>query len=155
MPLVPPSPEEQLEWLARHHGVMTRAQALGLGLTARQIQWRLERRWWVALHPGVYSRAVPPPGPEARTLAACLAHGAGAVASHRSAAYLWDLLTKPPAHPTLTVLLRSTSHLRGVEIRRRDDLDPRRAVVRGGIPVTDPLRTLADLGADASEGELG
>jgi very-short-patch-repair endonuclease len=76
-----------------------------------------------------------------------LAAGDSAVASHRSAAWLWKLVDRP-AHPAeVTVPISGIRALPGVRVHRSRDLDPDRTIVRIGIPTTDPLRTLVDLGA--------
>jgi very-short-patch-repair endonuclease len=78
-----------------------------------------------------------------------LATGPTAVASHRSAAWLWGLIDHPPPAPELTLPGRDQRgrRLRGVAARQSTDLDDRRTIVRRGIPCTDALRTLVDLGA--------
>jgi very-short-patch-repair endonuclease len=83
-----------------------------------------------------------------RIAAAVLAAGPGAMASHRSAAYLWDL--PRPADDDVDVTLphrNRQARLDGVVIHRpRDQIDlaPTR---RRGIATAKLLRSLADLGA--------
>jgi len=133
-------------FLAAHHGVISRQDARSLGLTEEQVKWSLRCGRWERLHRGVYHRSGEAAGPEARLLAACMAAGRGAVASHTSAAWLWQLIGQAPTVPTVTVARDRSDRLAGVERHRRSDIDRSRVLVRHGIPVTDPLRTLADLG---------
>ena len=83
-----------------------------------------------------------------RIAAAVLAAGPGAMASHRSAALLWDL-PRPAGDPVDLIMLARTSRgpLAGVTLHRpRDDVDlePTR---RCNIMTTKLLRALTDLGA--------
>jgi hypothetical protein len=133
-------------FFASHHGVITRAEALSLGITEEQLKWHLRTGRWAKMYRGLYRRAGETAGPEARLYAACLAAGRGAVASHASAAWLWELITEAPARPAVTVGRERSDHPAGIEHHRRSDIDPSRILVRRGIAVTDPLRTLADLG---------
>ena len=133
-------------FMASHHGVITRGEALSLGLTEDQVRWHLRTGRWTRMHQGVYRRAGETAGPEARLYAACQAAGRGAVASHASAAWLWQLTTETPTRPAVTVARQRSRPPAGVEHHRRSDVDPARVLVRRGIAVTDPLRTLADLG---------
>lgn len=133
-------------FLASHHGVISLRDARSLGLTDEQVKWNLRTGRWTAIHRGIYRRAGDAPAPEGRLLAACLAAGRGAVASHTSAAWLWQLIEDAPASPTVTVTGRRSERLAGAQQHRHRDLDESRVLVRRSIPVTDPIRTLADLG---------
>ena len=55
---------------ARQHSLAHRTQALGLGMTSRQIQARLDRGWLVPVHRRVYGVAGGPSSPEQALLAA-------------------------------------------------------------------------------------
>jgi hypothetical protein len=93
----------------------------------------------------VYRSAAAPITFEQRIMAACLASGPAAVASHAAAAWLWGLLRHPPDRPSLTVPPAVRPRLPAVEVHRLGDLDSARVSYRRGIPCTDPLRTLVDL----------
>jgi very-short-patch-repair endonuclease len=71
----------------------TRAEALAVGITDRQLRGSRHRR---LLH-GVYVSAAVPDTPMLRARAALLVHPAGAVATHFSAARMWG--APVPAHP--------------------------------------------------------
>lgn len=76
------------------HGVLSRDQALAIGLTTRQIEWRMSTGRWARLHRVVH---LTQPGREdrpMRTSAAVLACGHQAVLSHASAAVEHGLRTQ-------------------------------------------------------------
>jgi very-short-patch-repair endonuclease len=76
---------------SRQHGLFTLAQAEAAGLTPHQRKSRLLTGRWTAPFRGVYRIAGVPESWRATVLAACWAAHGLAVASHRSAAVLWDL----------------------------------------------------------------
>src|SRR6476660_3667716 len=76
---------------ATQHGLITRAQALALGLTAEGIRHRVRQGRWRAVSRGVFCVAGAINTPHRRALAAVLASGPGATLSHRSAAALHGL----------------------------------------------------------------
>ena len=85
---------------------------------------------------------------EMRIEAAVLAGGADAQASHRSAALVWG--AERPADDPIDIILPRRSRqarLSNVVVHRPRDIGQLRPVWRSGIPTTDPLRTLLDLGA--------
>lgn len=135
-------------------GLIQRSQALALGMTRGQIEYRLTSRRWEAVHPGTYRSAEGPASPEQLLLAACLTAGPDAVASHLSAAWMWDLVRRSPPAPQLSVPYPLQPRLHGVAVRRCRDLDPGRTIVRRGIPCTDPVRVLGDVAAVLPGDEL-
>jgi very-short-patch-repair endonuclease len=79
-----------------------------------------------------------------RLLAAVLACGPGAVLSHHSAAELWELRRSHGARIHVTVPAASGRRpTNGLAIHRTRR--PIESTTRDGIPVTTPMRTLADL----------
>jgi hypothetical protein len=80
---------------ARQRGVVSRDQLLTAGIDGGAIKRRVRAGRLHSVHRGVYlvGHTVPPRG--AREMAAVLACGDGAIVSHRSAAYLWQLLPYP------------------------------------------------------------
>lgn len=134
---------------ARQHGVVTRHQARRSGLTDRQIDVRLRQRLLVPIHDGVYRHAAAPATVAGRMLAAVLACGAGAVASHRAAANLHGLRTGTRKKPEVTVCRRRLPRHVGVDLHRTDLLERIDVTTVRGIPVTTIPRTLLDLGAVA------
>lgn len=132
---------------ARQYSLAHRNQLLQLGMTRRQLQARVDSRWLVPVHRTVYRLAGGRSSPEQALLAACMATGPSAVASHRSAAVLWRLRGVDDAPAEITVLGDRHCRLAGVAVRRTERLDPVDVSHRVRIPVTAPARTLLDLGA--------
>jgi hypothetical protein len=133
--------------LRTNDALIARWDALAFGLSVTQIHGYLEKGTWERIHRGVY-RATSAPRTERQLIrAACLAAGAGATASHRSAAWLWGLVERPPGWPEITVTTAWAPRLQRVRVHRSGDLDGTRRILRYGIPTTTPLRTLVDLGA--------
>ena len=134
---------------AGQYSLANRKQALELGMTSRQLHGRLESGLLVPVHQGVYRLAGAAPSTEQALLAACMAAGSRAVASHRSAAVLWALRGVEADTPEITFPGTRRPELRGVMVHRTDRLDRIDASRRVRIPVTSPARTLLDLGAVA------
>jgi hypothetical protein len=139
----------------RQHGLVTRADALAAGLTPRQIRYRVASGRWIQVSPGVYRHPAHPVTPEQRILAAVLAAGPAAAASHQSAAYLWGLLEwgEIEGRPAVSVAAPAHPRAYGFEVHRVTDLDWSRVRTWKGIECTDPLWTLGDLGG-AVDGSL-
>jgi hypothetical protein len=133
----------------RQHGVISRKDAVADGLSYRQVQRRVQSGLWIVVHPGVYRHAAHPVTPEQQILAAVLAAGPGAVASHQAAAYLWNLLewSEARSRPAVTVVRPSNPRGRGFDVHRASTFDWGRVRLWKGIECTDPLWCLADLGA--------
>src|SRR5436190_2791303 len=93
---------ELLRWVRLHHGVIRRADALAIGATPAQIEWRCETGIWVPVHRGVYRHAAAPNTPQQRLLAGCWAAGPHAVGSHGSAMWAWQCGDEPD-QPEVTV----------------------------------------------------
>ena len=138
--------QEMLRWLRLHHGVIRRSDARAMGATPAQIEWRCDSGIWIPMHRGVYRHSAAPSTPQQRLLAASWAAGTDGVASHRSAAWLWQLADYPD-RPEVTVPHGRLPRLAGIAVHRSVDLPMSACGERHGIPVTDPFRTLIDLGA--------
>jgi very-short-patch-repair endonuclease len=131
--------------VARQHGVITRAQLLELGFSAKAIKHRLATRRLHPLHAGVYAVGRPELRREGRWLAAVLACGPEAVLSHGSAAALWGIGEYERGHVEVSVPYGSNRRRPRIRVRRRMNLGPADVTRRDGIPVTSPVRTLIDL----------
>lgn len=138
--------------LARLDRIATRQH----GLVSRSTSGLSKSAWYRAVqagtldqvHPGVARLPGTAETMEQRILAAVLAVGPGAVASHRSAARLWGI-PRPDDDPVDVIVTgrRRLPSLDGVIVHRPKDtkrLLPQRPA---GIPTTNILRTLLDLGA--------
>jgi len=128
-------------------GLVTHAQSITAGLTEEGIRYRIEVGRWRRAHAGVYVVAGAPWSWEQDVMAACLAAGPGAVASHRSAAVIWGLDGVASDVVEVSVPRPRCHRLRGVIVHRSTDLDRSTAMTRAGILVSSPVRTLVDLGA--------
>lgn len=136
-----------------HHGVVTlaAAQREGVGIDSwyrAHDHGQLER-----LHPGA-SRVVGSPRTRLQALTAgVLAAGRDALASHRTAAALWGI-PRPDGDPIDVILPRRERRHRpspGIVVHRPRDYKDLAGANRAGIPTTNVVRTLCDLGAvDAS-----
>jgi hypothetical protein len=131
-------------YMADHHGLIDHGSALRFGASMKFVQHRIDAGEWVRVHRGVYRAAAAPPSPEQTLLAAVWACGPDAVASHRSAAWLWGLLAAPPEWPEVSVPHRQAPRERRITVHRSTDLVGTVAHVQRGVPVTDPARTILD-----------
>ncbi|MGH9072081.1 MAG: type IV toxin-antitoxin system AbiEi family antitoxin domain-containing protein [Acidimicrobiales bacterium] len=137
---------------SRRHGLVTRSDALALGMTNRMIRERLSAGRWISMGRGLYRIAGVPVTWEQRVLATCLLGGAGAVASHHSAGVLWGLSGIGRGRPEVTLrrgaspegaaLLGRVHSSRSLEVDEVTALDH--------IPVTRPVRTVIDLAGQVS-----
>lgn len=133
-------------WALRHHGLITRAAATEAGMSRASWYRALASVRIEMVQPGVARLWGSPRTRQQRIAAAVLSIGRGAVASHRSAAFLWGV-ERPRGDPVDLVVARNqrVPDLIGVEVHRpidRTDLVP---AIRDGIAVTNPLRMLCDL----------
>lgn len=126
------------------HGVVTRRQIVGLGVTSKQVDHRVESGLLVPLHRGVYAVGHRALRREGWWLAAVLACGPGAVLAGRSAAALWGLRRR--SAPRSEVIAPGPRAVEGV-LARRCRLHPGECTSHEAVPVTSPMRTLLDLAA--------
>ena len=143
--------EQELARMAtRAHGVVTRRQLLRAGVTHDEIAHRTGTGALIRVHRGLYRVGHLAPSDEARYLAAVWACGERAVLSGRAAAYLLGLLKGSPPPPEVTA--PTERRVRGVRTRRsRTQIESIRC---RAIPVTTIPRTLVDLAAVLSAGDL-
>jgi very-short-patch-repair endonuclease len=140
------------ELAQRQHAVVSRRQLLALGMGRKAITGRLGRGHLHEVYRGVYVVGVRRLSRRGRWMAAVLACGEGAVLSHRSAAALWRLL--PPASGAIDVTCCQSQIERNGILGHRSSLRDDEWLVRDGIPVTSPYRTIFDLAGDAEMREL-
>lgn len=133
---------------AAQHALVTRRQLREHGWSRDQIDRAVKAGRLIVVYAGVYRIPGAPVTSHQRIRAATLA--ARAPGSHRAAASVWGAELGPT--PPIEVLVGGTRHpeLRGVLVHRTSTLDPADISRRHGIPVTNPLRTLVDLGAVAT-----
>ncbi len=137
----------------RQHGLLTIGQLVGLGLTDLQVRRMTMTGRLGRVRHGVFRVCGAQPTWHSAALAAVLAAGPGAVASHRSAGVLWGLLDRHDAD-SLELIVTGQRRLIGVRAHRQQ-LGPGEVARRDGIPVTTAERTLFDLAASESVEALG
>lgn len=131
-----------MEVAERQRFLVTRGQVLELGIDPKTIEHEIEVGRWLSLHAGVYQVDRRPRDWDARLLAAVLACGPGAAASHRAALKVWGLegISSAPLEVTMpfgnlgfpdTVIVHRT--------RRTFEVS-----ITSDIPVTTVERTLLD-----------
>lgn len=143
---------------AQQRGVVARQQLLEAGLGPDMVQGRLDRgrlhRFPNGLR-GVYLVGHASPLPLALEHGALLACGVrDALLSHRSALWLWDLGPRPDAIEVLVVggaASRRRPAVVGHAVAALPAEDRRRVL---GLPVTGPARTILDVAATLSAGDL-
>ncbi len=143
---------------AKQHGVLSVRQLRRCGLSEAAIRRRLAAGRLHRLHRGVYAVGHVALAPQGRLLGAVLAVGCGphdggavlahwgAAASHRSAAFLWELVSDAEGACHVIVSGDAGRMARtGVYVHRSVTLLPAEVTLRHGVPVTTPARTIADL----------
>lgn len=147
-------PDEAIARLAaRQHGMVATRQLLRAGLLdANAIAYRVRVGRLHPVHRGVHAVGHRPPSPLARVMAAVLACGPGAAASHETASALFGFHGRHgvPVHVTA----RTARRHRGVVVHRSRTLRPADVTTHFGIPVTTPARTLLDLASALGERRL-
>ena len=147
------SPEARVARLAaRQQGMVSWDQLVGAGMTRHAIAAAAESGWLIRRHRGVYQFGVYG-GPFGVEMAALLACGPLAVISHWSATPVFEL------GPRTSRLVDVT--LSGGHAGRRSGIRPHRislpageVVIKNGLRVTSPARTLLDLAAVAPRATL-
>ena len=126
-------------------GVITRAQALALGMSDRQIGFRLASQRWVQLRRGVYGHSAFERSDDMRVQALIL--GGNGHVSHRHAAQLHGLDPVLKRKPEVT--LRRGTHLEygDIIVHESTQMDRADLDVISGFPVTGVERTIMDVAA--------
>lgn len=132
----------------QQHGLVTRRQALRLGLTADCVDGRVRARRFHPVQRGVYR--IGPVSVHEAVMAAVLSCP-GSVASHRSAGFLWNVV---PCPDTVDLIVcRDHGQRPGIHARRAR-LNPDEVTEVEGISVSRLPRTLLDLARLLSHREL-
>lgn len=139
--------EELRELASRHYGVFSLAQAADCGVSEAALGRAVRSGVCRRLQSGVYSFAGSPESWERTVMAACLAAGKDAVASHRAAARIWGLVPPDDDIVEISVPRKNGPRPRKVTVHRLADLVSEHTTVRHRLPVTNPLRTIVDLAA--------
>lgn len=128
-------------------GVISREQALEAGLSRSGIDRRLRTKALLRFLPGVYRMPGTAEPVHQRILGACLAVGPKALASHATAAFLWNLESIAPKQVDVLAPRFTDRRLDGVVVHTARGLATAGKAKRGPIPVTHLARTLVDLAA--------
>ena len=145
---------DQLIHRSARLGLVTRPRLLSLGITDEEMLGRLARGSLRMIHPGVYATFGRSLDDRARALAACLAAGPGAVASHRTALSMWGLLD---GEQPIDITAPRQSHPipEGIVVHRPNVLRSIDVTVRQDVPITNPIRSLLDAGAELPSHVVG
>jgi very-short-patch-repair endonuclease len=142
---------------ATQHGVITRAQLIGCGVSGSAISDRVTNHRLHRIHRRIYAVGHTRLSERGRWMAAVLACGDGAVLSHISAAELWGMhrRVRRPLRaggrdevPDVHVTVPSTAGIRkraGIMLHRSSTLIAHHCTLQEGVPVTTPTRTLTDI----------
>jgi very-short-patch-repair endonuclease len=152
--MLPMNDTALLRLAGRQHGLVAIGQLIRLGYSEHHIRWRIRVGILFRVYRGVYAVAGSADTFEFRVMAAVLAAGDGALASHRCAAVLYGLRRIRCDGPAVTVAGRKPPEINGIERHRRDTLTTVDRARLGVIPVTAPAWTLLDLagGLDLADG---
>jgi very-short-patch-repair endonuclease len=141
--------DAQLGRLAQaQYGLVELGQIRDRGVTRKEVRARVDRASLRRVDAGVYATFGSPPTWEQKVLAACLAAGSSALASHRTAAAIWGLIELPQPVDIVVPYAKCPTPA-GATLHRSTDLREIDAARHNGIPVTNPIRTAGDLGAVA------
>lgn len=130
----------------RRLGLITRRDLHRCGLSDKQIAHLVRGGVLLRAHRAVYRTPGAATSVEHEALAACLAVGPHAVASHATAGRLWGLVGRQEDRPPeVTVPRAHRSGQKTIVVHRSLRLGPRETTRIGLVPVTRVARTLADL----------
>jgi very-short-patch-repair endonuclease len=149
------SPQIACERLASsQHGVLSRGQAVAVGLSRHAIAYLVSSGRWEIVRPAVYGVRGHPPTWHQQVMSACLWAGAGAVASHHSAARLWGMPGLESDHVEISTISNMRWKGGGVTVHRVAGLVPADVGEIAAVPVTAAPRTLVDIAGQIDETRL-
>ena len=137
------------------YGIVSRAQAVGAGLSTKQLRARVVARELDEVFPGVYRLPAFPRSFHQNAMAATLAAGPGAVASLRTAGFLYGFPNIARSCEVTIPAARRALPLPGVQVHRSRLWLPGDATGIQGIPATSAVRTLFDLAGQIQPAALG
>lgn len=139
---------------SRQIGLITTGQLRHIGLTQRQVEWRVSKGALFRFRHLVYRAAGAPIVWEQAVLAAVLGARSNTVASHTTAAAVWHLRHVDRHSAGLHLTGERRVQLKGVIAHVGRITDDERTIHRG-IPVTTPERTIMDLAGTLTLHQLG
>lgn len=134
-----------LAHMASNGGVITRAEALTMGMTGATLARRVSSGHLVTVGRGIY--VLPGVIRDELTMLAAATAALNAVVSHESAARLHRLGGLDPRRISVTVPVRRSNRFLGVLVHQSTDLAEDEVLEVENLPVTDVPRTINDLAA--------
>lgn len=137
---------------ASNSGVVTRAEALALGVSSTSLTRWVDEGRLVRVGTGTY--VLPGVLMDERSLLHAATSALGAVVSHESAARLHGLDGLDPRRVAVTVPVRRSNRFADVIVHQSTDLAEDEIMLINGLPVTDVPRTIIELAAILAEKRL-
>lgn len=134
-----------LAYMRQSGGVITRREALALGMSSTTLKTRVSTGHLIAVGFGIYT--LPGVLESELTLLRAATAALDAVASHQSAGRLHGLDGLGATRVAVSVPVRRSNRFAGVVVHQLTDLSVDEVVEISGIPATDPSRTIIDLAA--------
>ena len=150
----PPPDVRVAEIAAGQKGRINVAQLAGCGLDDAAVARRVARGWLHRVHAGVYAVGHPGTSFHADVMAAVLAGGDTAVASHWTSAALHGLVRWDGRRIDVTIVGRSGRSRPGIRFHRPRRLDPRDTTRVVGIRATTAARALLEIAPQLSDRRL-
>ena len=141
------------EVAGRQHRIVSSRRLRSLGFSDGAVRRRVAKGLLQRLYTGVYLVGPGEPTREGRWLAAVIAAGEGALLARQSAGLLWGVTNRVPWRTELVIPRNRKSRVRGPRILRRR-IHPDDRAIHERIPVTSIERTLVDLAAVLSPGDI-
>ena len=140
---------------ARQQGRVSHAQLLGAGVDRDRIKrWRADGRLR-PVHRAVYAVGHRAPSALADLMAAVLACGDAARASHRSTLHARGILKARPAKPEVSVPTAGGRRRPGIVVHRGASFAPGATMIFQGIPMTTVPRARLDVAVSLDPEALG
>ena len=133
------------ELIARQFGLIADTQAASFGVSRQSIWRRVDSGEWIRVLPRVYRAAAAPVTPMQRALAATLWAGDGALASHATAATLFEFDGIRTEKTEIWVPAKRRVRSASLTVHHGGRLDRADRTVLDGVPITTPVRTLIDM----------
>jgi hypothetical protein len=133
----------------QQNGVVSLDQARSIGLTDHRITSLVQGGYLTRPASGALQIAGCPPSWHQQVMVAVAAAGDAALASHQTAAFLWELIGFRPDEIEVVMPRWDRSQKQSFKVHESKDLLPQDFDRVEGIPVTTAVRTIVDLGATA------
>ena len=129
----------------RDKGIVSTAELRECGLSRDAISHRARNGRLHRMHRGVYAVGYTALTPEAVWMAAVKACGETALLTHYAGSAHWGFVEWDERRPEVTVRTPSLPRHPGIRVHQSRTIERRDWMIRDGIPVTSPARTLLDL----------